>query len=136
MEALLKGIKAAFAASSPAVEAITGGLFLNIVPPGTAMPYAIARVVSASASQTYGTEYFSEPHVDFIVRSSTADAALQNAETLLAAFLNHTLVITPGQFLNSNLVMEPIEEPGNPVKDEQENLTWGYIFTFRFTTQT
>ena len=133
MTSLLTAIQTLF--TSSLAGSITGGLYIGVVPPGTAAPYAVMNVISSPTTQTYGTVGgFTEPEIQFTVRSSGAAAALALAESLRDAYKNQVLSLSSGKMLNTVLTQDPIPEPQDPTQDESGNDSFGWIISFRFAT--
>lgn len=133
MLALLTAIESRFASASLPTS-ITGGLWLNMLPPNSVIPYAAVFVADSPTTQLYGSNSFTEPLVDFVVRGVGANASLALAEALRDAFKNQILTLSSGKMVNTVLLGDPIAQGDDPVKNEQGDDTFGWVIPFRFTT--
>lgn len=132
MKYLLDAIVDRFTAASLGTT-ITGGIHHNIADDGTAMPYAVYRLVAAPNTQFYGSMGINEPQVDFIVRGVQDDVTLLLCQSLRDAYVNQVLTLTSGRMLNCNLVMDCTPEPEDPIEETQGRDSWGWIVSFRYS---
>ncbi len=133
MTSLLAALQSRFTAAG-LNSTITGGLYLNIVPPQTAMPYAVARPGYSPTTQTYGSGGgYTEPPIDFIVVGVQANTTLVMAEALRDAYKNQVLTLSSGKMLNCLNIGDPFPGSQFPDRDEQGRDVWEWIVPFRYS---
>lgn len=112
---------------------ITGGLYLHEAAPQTAMPYAVAMLISAPTQSKYGGVAFGEAEIQFTVFAADANSALAAASALVTAFDEQIFTLSGGaQHFNTTRLGEPIPSPGSPDQDESGRDVFGWIVSYRF----
>jgi hypothetical protein len=130
---LLTAINTYFDGASGLLTQITGGLHFEETPSGVSMPYAIAYVISASATSKYGGVSYSEPVIQFTVFGQGARVALLLIEALITKFDEHSFTLSSGTQINATRQHEPIPLPDFPQQNESGNPCYGYVVTYAYS---
>jgi len=131
MNALSDALKARFDATA-VTHGITGGYWAGEAKEGTAMPYCIADVPTASLDESYSS-VAETVTVDFKVIAVGRRAAIAFAELLATQFRGVVLTVSGGTMFHVNQITAAI--PIGPLDaDQYGKNVWEAVVSFEFST--
>lgn len=137
MTDLLAAIKTAFTASLSAQ--ITGGIWLDEIPPRNAMPYCrVKQTTPGKLVYTFGTPYFEPVNLQFMILAPGNDSdgnceALVLAEAFTNAFDN--LVLTVSGIPVAAKRVQAIQVTQNSAKDASGKPVYQALCVYRFVAR-
>ncbi len=133
MQPLLEAISAKFAGDTTLTAAFPGGLWGEVAPEGTALPYVVQTVAESSVTSFYGSTSRAEIQVKLCAYGIGRDTTLAKGEVLAAAFKDATLTLSSGQNVDVRQISDPQPQRQGRDASTADDLAQGDVYAVNIT---